>query len=173
MARLSDRVLARLKAVHDLIYVPMCLVTFAVLLLFAAIGLWQMIYGAMSYWLHPDSSSAADAIAMALKGLEFLFLAPLGFMVVVSVGQYLRAMVENNGTDATARDGPRANAKAQLLTVKSFVVSLMIAVVATELVSRVLEPGELHTESAFAGTIVIVAFSLYLFVLEKFAKADA
>ena len=76
---------------------------------------------------------------VALKGIEYLFLAPVGFLVYRSLAKYIV-----NKT----HDRPDADAKAEIMETKLLVNSLMFAVIVTDLIGRVLSPARPQPKSA-------------------------
>src|SRR5882724_7640237 len=77
-----------------------------------------------------------SGIERTIRGVELLFLAPLGYLVLTSLAQYCF-----KGGDPAA--------KAQLAGVKGLVLGLLIALIASDLVDRILKNG-LEYQAAFA-----------------------
>lgn len=102
------------------------------------------------------------ALESAVRGIEFLLLGPLPFLIILVLGRYLEKMASGSGKGME-------EARGNLLTVKAFSISLLIAVIATTIVAEALENERIEYESAIAGSIVIVVLAGYLFGLEKFA----
>ncbi len=104
---------------------------------------------------------AAAVLDECIHGLEFLFLAPLPFLIPVSLGRYIRDSKEN-------RDDRQS--KADLLSIKALTAALLIAVLASDVVGTALSSDGLHYETAISSTLVIGVLALYFFGLERQAK---
>ena len=110
---------------------------------------------ALGFIRTPRSFSVLDATASplvyALRGFEYLFLAPLPYLVFHSLIKYV----------ATFRQpGASEDAEHQVRRAKSLIVSLMVAVIATDLVSKILGP-----EGVVAGAEVLVMAALVGYIL--------
>jgi hypothetical protein len=147
-----------------------------VLLLLLAVGLWEMIRGVAVFWHLAErpamyASEDAAALQMAARGLEFLFLAPLGFLLVFGVTHYVAARVAPPDDSLEEHRDSRLQrleeARLDLLVVKAFTVSLFAAVVAAGLVGRALTPAGLSYSDAISGSLVLVVLASYFVVLEK------
>ena len=134
-------------------------------------GFWEIgrgvlvFYGAVSC---PDSPSAdACALHFATRGLEFLFLAPLGYSLVLGVARYVEAITPRRQRDADflALD----EARADLLIVKAFSVALFIAVIAASVVGRMIMKDGVEYKVALCGALMIVVLGSYFVLLEKLA----
>jgi hypothetical protein len=96
------------------------------------------------------------AIGCILDGFEFLLLAPLAFVIVVSVGRYLQALL----MDLTANE-----AEHQLHRVKGLIISLMISIVATDLVKRFVGQADVNFRALIFGGSLIFLFIIYYILL--------
>lgn len=146
------------------------LATGLVMLLLLAIGLQEMVWGVLVFWgVAPMPPSLAQlsrdaaALQMATKGLEFLFLAPLGFLLVLGVARYVWACVQPATLLATQVS---EKARIDLLIVKAFTIALLAAVAAANVVSKALTPDGLHYEEAVSGSLVIAVLAVYFVALE-------
>jgi hypothetical protein len=117
----------------------------------------------MSVWLgfHPEDGRWPEAtgIQWAIHGLEFLYLAPLAFMVLYSLTRYIESHTAKD--QATAMTETRRD----LLHVKGLVISLLIAVIATDLVGKMLGRG-LGMAEAISESVVVVVLMGYFALLE-------
>jgi hypothetical protein len=131
-------------------------------LLFAA-AFWEMGKG-IAVFFHlaagadPRVPPESQAIMMALKGIEYLFLAPMSFLVYRSLALYV--------VDRT-RGGGKANADVGVIETKGLVTSLMFAVVATDLIGRVLSPEGLIARTPIYELCLLVILGAYIFLLHK------
>ncbi len=106
-----------------------------------------------------------DAVATAVRGVEFLLLAPLGFFVVDGLLRYTSALSEHiTGSKPTPHD--ERQARRQLLVAKGFTVSFLAAAVAAALVGGVLSPSGLTVPQAAAGGLVLLGLLGLLFLLD-------
>ena len=132
-----------------------------------AIGLARMVLsiagyvGLRAFPAEIASDPAAAVLDECIKGLEFLFLAPLPFLIPVSLGRYIRDSKEN-------RDDRQS--KADLLSIKALTAALLIAVLASDVVGTALSHDGLHYETAISSTLVIGILALYFFGLERQAQ---
>ncbi len=133
-----------------------------------SIGLSRMLSGVLRYagllaWeVEPESPSSA-ALEMCLSGIEFFFLAPLPFLLPLSLARYIRDSREDRDERAS---------KADLLSVKALTTALLIAVLASSLVGEALGPDGLHYEGAISASLVIAVLGTYFFSLEWQARVQ-
>jgi hypothetical protein len=109
------------------------------------------------------STPESEAITVALKGIEYLFLAPMSFLVYRSLAIYVADMA-NGGHNPAARSA--------VTEAKSLVTSLMIAVVATDLVGKVLSPDGLAQRRPIYELILIVVLGGYYLMLHHIGKGE-
>jgi hypothetical protein len=140
-----------------------------------AAGFWEIGKGVLMFFgafPHPAESSSPDAAALhlATRGLEFLFLAPLGYFLVLGVARYIEAVSpasvqEEEDSDFLLLD----EARADLLIVKAFSVALFIAVIAASVVGKLLTREGIDYKTALCGSLLIVVLGIYFVALEKLA----
>jgi hypothetical protein len=133
-----------------------------VLVAFVAAGLLEIAAGLFELLRHVGSGSSKRAVAKALEGLELMFLAPTPLLVLLSLRPYLNSVIQRRD-DLVAR--------ARMVEVKAFMVSLMVAVIATDLIAKTIE-GPLCYESTLTRCIAIVVLGGYFVVLEWLAHRD-
>jgi hypothetical protein len=137
-------------------------------------GFWSILKGVLIFFdvLPPVEH---HYMAIAIHGLEFIFLAPLPYFLLLSVAKYVEVTSPGPSTTNQGADDPQPRtadeAKAELLTVKSFSVTLFIAVFATNLLGKALAPKGLEFESTLCSALLIVVLGLYFVALEKFASS--
>jgi hypothetical protein len=150
--------------------------SFAALLgLFAFIlmGLVSMLHGSAVYvgWggIFFKDVSAPDhgkAISEIVGSLEYFLLAPLPYLILRTVGNYCKDLMDS--PDGRAKD----ETMRALLAVKCLIGGLLIAILSTNLLTIFLastSSGEFPTVKVLAGCAVICVLTLYIFVLEHFA----
>jgi hypothetical protein len=104
-----------------------------------------------------------SAVGNALEGLECIFLAPLAFLLVRGIWDFVDAVVR-----ARLQEGTLSSASpAFLIRVKALILGLMIAVVATDLLKRAISQRGLSYEPAVAGCLFIAVLAAYSFVMER------
>src|SRR5262249_7980708 len=103
-------------------------------------------------------------IGSILDGFEFLLLAPLAFVIVVSIGNYLRALLQYDRV---------IEAEHQVHRVKGLIISLMISIVATDLVKRFVGQPDLKTDALVFGGTLIILFSVYFILLTGVRRMNA
>lgn len=129
-----------------------------------SIGLIRMVMSIVHYagaglWSTDVSTDPAAAVLdECIKGLEFLFLSPLPFLIPVSLGRYIRDSKEN-------RDDRQS--KADLLSTKALTAALLIAVLASDVVGTALSHDGLKYEVAISSALVIGVLAMYFFGLER------
>ena len=92
-----------------------------------------------------------------IEGVELLLLAPLAYIVLVNLARYVHTWMIRKSDE---------KAKASLLGVKALVVGLLIAMIATDLVGKVLSDNGLDPTSAIFESLVIGVLIIYCFELE-------
>ena len=104
----------------------------------------------------------AFALAAALDGLEFVFLAPLAYLLLHGIWDFM-----NDARRGHFRDPNKMPASPLFLVrIKALIIGLMIAVVATELLKKTVSERGLSYESAIAGALLIAVMALYSFIIE-------
>jgi len=103
-------------------------------------------------------SLESAVLTTALKGIELLFLAPMSFLVYRSLGNYV-------ASKASGREDP--DAEAAVTESKGLVTSLMVAVVATDLVGKVLSPDGLAAHPPIYELLLIVILVAYFYLLSR------
>lgn len=129
------------------------------------IGFYEMYKGVsiffnLSHMPEHTASKESSILAFTLKGLEFLFLAPLGFLTLLSMAKYIANMQSPDHTEADRG----------ILEVKALIVSLMIAIIATDLIARVLSGRGLTYEVTLTGSLFIAVLGAYFVSLHKLAN---
>jgi hypothetical protein len=143
----------------------------AVMLCLLGIGLWEMAHGVLVYvgWMGlPAEYAARDvgALQMAARGLEFLFLAPLGLLLVFGTTRYVWSQLALQGVKGGRGDDVEV-VRADLLVVKAFTISLFVAVLAANVVGRALTDEGLDYMQAISSSIVIGVLATYFLFLER------
>jgi hypothetical protein len=137
-----------------------------------SIGLVEAASGALTFWLSftgsvaglpGGSEPAAKALALTLKGLEFVFLAPLPLLVLHTIRDYTWHLTPGRPTSGDER----IVAHSRLDEVKSLIISIMVAVIATDMVSRVLGNSPFGYDQAVPRLLAFVALAGYLLLLRK------
>ncbi len=136
-------------------------------LILAGIAFFEITLGIQLYALGADDGAPGGAssvvVAHVLNGVELLFLAPLPYLIVDAVGSYLRHVA--------TRSKEMQGALHDLKGLERMTTSLMIAVIAADLVQRTLSPSGLTQTAALFDSLAIVVLSLYLLVLERGPRA--
>ncbi len=105
---------------------------------------------------NPKFASDSDALVVALKGIEYLFLAPMSFLVYRNLAIYVAAQVTGS---------ENSQAEVAVTETKGLVTSLMIAVVATDLVGKALSPEGLAERPPVYELTLMVVLGAYFFLL--------
>lgn len=118
----------------------------------------------------PDhvSPTVAFALGVALDGLEFVFLAPLAFLLLHGIWNFVDDVNHRKFKDP--KELPAS--PLFLIRIKGLIIGLMIAVVATELLKKTVGEG-LSYEPAIAGALLITVLAIYSFIMEKSALTRA
>lgn len=127
-------------------------------------GFWELAAGVRIFFgLMPSPQAGArpesEAIVVALKGIEYLFLAPMGFLVFQAIVNYVTV----RRTHPVGQE--LKNAEAAVADTKALVINLMIAVVATDLVGRALAPDSPTTSPPVYELVLFSLLIGYLAVL--------
>lgn len=147
--------------------VALCLGAVAMCALLGA-GFWQIGAGVLTLF-SPGAGheSGENPVHMAIKGIELLFLAPLGYFVVWGLIKYVHAATPK--ASGSPRASTEVEARAELLVVKAFTVTLFIAIIATSLVASALA-GTMTYEFALCGSVVMAVLVVYFWLLERLAS---
>ena len=102
-------------------------------------------------------SKESSVLEMSLKGLEFLFMAPLSFLVLGNLKRYV---------SKSQKHADQSLARHELANAKIPIVSLMIAIVSTDLVAKILRKDGLTYQAVITEGAIIIIMVGYLFLLE-------
>ena len=133
-----------------------------------AVGMWTMIRNIVPSFRIATAASQSPhaegfALGAALDGLEFIFLAPLPFLLLRGIWDFVDRVRE---VDSQASANVTAS-PAFLIRIKGLIIGLMIAVVATELLKKSVSEHGLSYEPAIAGSIFIGVLAAYAFLIER------
>jgi hypothetical protein len=104
------------------------------------------------------------ALKMSVRALEYLLLAPLPYLLMLSMVRYVESMAAGEIS---------ARVRAELAEVKAFWVSLLIGILGATLVSKALADGNIGYETAISGGIVIALLSGYFYGLKRMASSES
>lgn len=160
------------EAIYDLIWVLIFkLASLAATLVMAGLLLIGFNYLYKSIILLGDKESVEDPLYLAVKGIEYLLLAPLALIVINGLKQYFGSVYKrkHGGTSEEATK-QEEDAHSQLLVAKSFTVSLLAAAVATALVGKVISKEGMDLEKALPGCLVLLALITLLLAVDRHSK---
>lgn len=125
-----------------------------IMIILHILGFWEIAKGILIFCrlIEPQpgiTSTEKVTLEMVFKGIEFIFLGTVAYFVLFSLGQY------SEHSD-----------KAKFIGAKALVIGLLVAVIATDLVSKILKPDGLDFNSAIYESLVIFVLSLFYFGLE-------
>ena len=153
-----------LTALALMIYIVASIVAFGIMIALGILGLLEIVRGLSgkdSWTLVPEASPtiAENAIIHTLEGFEFLLLAPLAFVIIFSVGRYL--------TELLTQAADQRQAESQLHRVKALVASLMVSIIATDLVKRFVGKSDVNISAMTYGSGVILVLIIYILILNR------
>jgi hypothetical protein len=168
ISKVLSEVLAQLMAVGLIITGALMIVLFAAgfkLISYAA-GTFFGIFAAHE----PSADSASLALVGVLQGLEYLFVAPLAYLLFRAFISYIASSSNADDAIRTSADHAiriRTNADHAIRSIKIQIISLVISAVVTDLVSKILGPSSLTLAASAPGLLAIVVFSGYVVVLQR------
>ena len=101
-----------------------------------------------------NSGFAKDMILNILEGFELLLLAPLVFVIVVTIGRYLRQLLVDDSMNESSRRS--------LHGVKALIATLLISVVAADLVMRLIHRSDQTAETFLVGALLILLLLVFV-----------
>lgn len=122
---------------------------------------------------HCAADSDAESLTMAINGLELLLLAPLAYLLLVSLAYYIERY--RKPADAVSNPG-EISADALLSRTKALAVSLLISTVSVDLVGRLLGKDPAHNLTwSLSGIefLMIFLFTVYYIILQRHAGESA
>jgi hypothetical protein len=123
--------------------------------------------------------SPYDSLPTLLGGLEYFLLAPLCYLQLRTIANYIEVLVgRGDGDDDAAFRALQSKEKKELLSVKGLSVGLLIMILATHLLGGFLKDAGSHTPTemiGFAvkngcGIILLGALIFYFAVIERHAS---
>lgn len=158
-----DWLVAKMDSLNNFFHVLGGAVAYFLMVALFVVGFWEISKGIyLVFFGSPSvpegvSSRESAALEISLKGLEFLFLAPLTYLTLLSLERYVAK---------TYNQSDHESARLQLINIKISIISLMIAIIATDLVAKILK-NALTYQATFTEGLVIVILGTYLFCLER------
>jgi hypothetical protein len=138
------------------------------MILLFAVAFWEIGKALLVFFhvLSPrDSAVPLESLAMttALKGIEYMFLAPMSFLVYRSLANYVADRALGHQTPEV---------ESEVTETKRLVTSLMFAVVATDLIGKSLSPDGLTARAPTYELCLLVIFGAYLFLLHHMNRQN-
>lgn len=99
-------------------------------------------------------------MALGLKSVELVLMAPLGYLFVSALANFSLALVEGE-------EGAWSEAFRAVVGVKTLSTSLLISIVAVDFVGKILEGKTLDLVTSLIEGMVFVILVAYLIVLER------
>lgn len=143
------------------VYVVGAVASAVIMLALAAAGFIEMGRGVIQQFSSAtghEQPNEGSPVGLVLKGLELIFLAPMAYLTFLTLWRY----VEGNRKGVVD-----SSLRRQVMEIKSLIVGLIIAVVATDLLGDVLSPIGAGYESAITGCLIIAVLGAYVIGLEK------
>ena len=103
-------------------------------------------------------TSEDAAMALALKAIELILLAPLAHLFIQALARFIREIGEDRNWAASYRG---------IVVVKSLTTTLLISIVAADFVRKVLEGGSLDISNTLLEGAVFLLLVGYLLVIER------
>jgi len=118
--------------------------------------------------LPPITTADEAAVGTALEGLECIFLAPLAFLLVRGIWDFVDSVIRSR-----SKEVPLSSASpAFMVRIKALIMGLMVAVVATDLLKRALSKSGLTYEPAIAGCLFISVLVAYALLMQRSSSHD-
>jgi hypothetical protein len=103
------------------------------------------------------TATSSQALITVLQGLEYLLVAPLPFLLFWALLRYIPKLTRGGGIEGTDHE---------IRSIKVLMMSLMISVVATELVGKIVSPSTFTFQEAAPRLLTIMVFAAYLLALQ-------
>lgn len=146
------------------------------------LGFLKLCVGALEFFGHSPAAGDGDycwkllkhcktkhaSIATMLESLEYFLLAPLCYLQLKSLTNYLAGFLSQNSSEAVKR-------VEILVSVKALSISLLIAILATHLVGQFLSvegDARFPWEKVVCGMGVLLCFITYFIILESKLKHE-
>jgi hypothetical protein len=107
------------------------------------------------------SSASTASMALGLKAVELALLAPLGYVFVSALTNFVQALVEQED------DEKWADALRIVVGVKSLATSLLISIAAADFVGKILQERSFDIVNTLIEVLIVVILIGYLIVLER------
>jgi hypothetical protein len=130
-------------------------------------GLFVAAFVHLYHAVHSGLIGSSEALHQAIEGVELLFLAPLPFLIIYGLLQYLTARIPNEDIGNPESSERLKAARAEMFYLKAFAVSLFISAIAASLVGKLLKEPGLTASETVAGVLVILTLGGYFFLLES------
>lgn len=107
-------------------------------------------------------SASTASMDLGLKAVELALLAPLGYVFVSALTNFVQALVEPGEDDEKWADALRI-----VVGVKSLATSLLISIAAADFVGKILQERPFDIANTLIEVLIVVVLIGYLIVLEK------
>lgn len=121
--------------------------------------------GRGSYVQGAYESAGVEALALSLKAVEYILVAPLPYLFVLAIGNYLLKIGDVSPDESTQKE--LEVAQNMVTGVKSFATALLASIVAVDLTGAVLKIEPLAFEKVLPQTGILLVLCVYLFILER------
>jgi hypothetical protein len=111
---------------------------------------------------------SVTAVTDYLKGLEYLFLAPLGLLTFKALIRYVIVQTELAAKNEVESEHDQEMADRNLHRLKEFIVGLIAAILTTDLVARVVLDANIARLTDIGGELSMLVITLaYIWVLSR------
>lgn len=110
------------------------------------------------------SSKGIEAIALSLKAVEYILVAPLPYLFLIAIGNYLLKVGDLSLNKESQQD--LVVAQKLVAGVKSFATALLASIIAVDMTGAVLKSEYLDIFSVLPQIAILLVICLYLYVLE-------
>lgn len=137
---------------------------------FISAGVWHAFSALSMFWMDQQGISSefktgkVAAIVQGLQSVEIILLAPLSYVFISAIGNFVTKIGE---TGQRWREALQA-----LVAAKSLTTSLLASIIAVDLVGRILSGKKLVTEDILLECLIFVVLVGYLLFLEFGLKSE-
>ncbi|HEY3852956.1 MAG TPA: hypothetical protein VGO67_01025 [Verrucomicrobiae bacterium] len=131
------------------------------------IGLWKIFLSVGRFLgFHWAGVDLTEPMSQALDGLECIFLAPLAFLLFKGIWDLMRNVILKKATDIESLKRYE-HSRVFWLEVKALIFGLMVAVLATDLLEKILSGTKLTYEMTISQCLIIGTLVGCSFLLER------
>lgn len=156
-----------MERVREFIVITWTILTVLLMIFFSFLGIYKLI---LSTVYIATGNTEENSIVLVLIGIEYLLMAPLPFLVVWAVSRYISLLIPLTKDEVGSEEGANiVSAEHGIHKAKALFISLMSAILATDLVAKYLGDSAPPLEEVAGQVLVLFSLIWFFYVIGRTA----